>query len=143
MSLLFSCLVVPYYPRVPIHYERDDVRRRIAIMTIGHITPEDILGVLDRQASEGTWSYSVLYDTRASKNIPTPEDLRRVVMRVGTLTARHGPRGPVALVTNSEQLSRMARAYGNLGELTALRVEVFTGVEDAEQWLDQEHHSSI
>jgi hypothetical protein len=36
----------------------------------------------------------------------------------------------------------MARAYASLGELTALDVEVFTRVEDAEEWLDRAHHSS-
>jgi hypothetical protein len=134
---------LPYYPRVPIHYERDDSRQRILIMTTGHVTTEDVLGVVDRQAQEGAWCYSVLYDARAGTNTPTPEDLRRVVMRVGMLTARHGPRGPVALVTKTPQMSRMARAYSNLGELTALDVEVFTCVEDAEQWLDRVHHSSM
>jgi hypothetical protein len=128
---------------VPIHYERDDTRQRILIMTTGHVTADDVLGVVDRQAEEGAWPYSVLYDARAGRNTPTPEDLRRVVMRVGMLTARHGPRGPVALVTRSPQLSRMARAYASLGQLTALDVEVFTRVEDAEQWLDKMQHFSI
>ena len=128
---------------MPLHYERDDARHRVLIMTTGHVTTEDVLGAVDRQAAEGTWSYSVLYDMRTGKNIPAPEDLRRVVMHVGMLTARHGPRGPVALVTTTPQMSRMARAYSKLGELTALDVEVFTHIEDAEQWLDQVHHSSM
>jgi hypothetical protein len=112
-------------------------------MTAGHVTTEDVLDAVDRQAEEGTWSYSVLYDARAGKNAPTPEDLRRVVMRVGMLTARHGPRGPVAFVTKSPHMLRMARAYSNLGQLTALEVEVFARVEDAEQWLDRVHHTSM
>ena len=128
---------------MPLHYERDDTRERILILTTGHVTTEDVLGAVERQADEGTWSYSVLYDVRAGKNIPTPEDLRRVVMRIGMLTARHGPRGPVAMVTKSAQMSRMARAYSNLAELTALHVEVFTRVEDAEEWLDRVHHTSM
>jgi hypothetical protein len=127
---------------VPIHYERDDTKQRILIMTTGHVATEDILGVVDRQAEEGAWSYSVLYDARAGKNAPTADDLRRVVMRVGMLTARHGPRGPVALVTGSPQVSKMGRAYASLGQLTALDVEVFTRIEDAEDWLDKMHHSS-
>jgi hypothetical protein len=128
---------------VPLHYERDDARQRISILTTGHVTTEEVLAAVDRQAEEGTWSYSVLYDVRAGKNTPTPEDLRRVVMRVGILTARHGPRGPVALVTKTPHMSRMARAYSNLGALTALDVKVFTRIEDAEQWLDGVHHTSM
>ncbi len=127
---------------MPIHYERDDDGQRIRIMMTGHVTTEDVLGLVDRQAREGTWSYSVLYDTRASKSLPTPDDLHRVVMRVGTLTVRHGPRGPVALVTTSPQFSRMCHAYARLGELTALDVRAFASVEEAEDWLSQAHPSS-
>jgi len=128
---------------VPLHYERDDERQRILILTTGHVTTEEVLAAVERQAEEGTWSYSVLYDVRAGKNTPTSDDLRRVVMRVGMLTARHGPRGPVAMVADKPHMSRMARAYSNLGELTALDVQVFTRLEDAEEWLDRMHHTSM
>jgi hypothetical protein len=57
---------------VPIHYERDDERRRLNIMTVGQVAPEDILGVLERQAKEGAWSYGVLYDARAGRNARRP-----------------------------------------------------------------------
>lgn len=130
---------------MPIHYERDDARRRIIIMTTGHVTPEDVRGALERQSNEGAWSYAVLYDARAGTNVPTAKDVRHLVLHVGTLTARHGPRGPVALISSNTQLSRMGRAYSSLGELTALNVQVFTDVDDAERWLDeaQKAHPSI
>ena len=127
---------------MPIHYERDDSRRRIVIMTTGHVTPEEVRGVLERQAREGAWSYSVLYDARAGRNVPTLDDVRRLVLHVGELTCRYGPRGPVALVTTNPQLSKMGRAYANLGELTSLDVQVFTDVDAAEQWLDEAPHTS-
>ena len=122
---------------MPVHYERDDARRRIIIMTTGHVTPEDVRGTMERQAHEGAWSYAVLYDARAGTNVPTADDVHRLVLLVGTLTARHGPRGPVALVSGSTRLSRIGRAYSRLGELTALNVQVFADVDDAERWLDE------
>ena len=122
---------------MPVHYERDDARRRIIIMTTGHVTPEDVRGAVERQAHEGAWSYTVLYDARAGTNVPTADDVHRLVLLVGTLTARHGPRGPVALVSGSTGLSRIGRAYSRLGELTALNVQVFAEVDDAERWLDE------
>jgi hypothetical protein len=122
---------------VPIHYERDDRRRRIIIMTTGRVTPEDVRGALDRQANEGTWSYAVLYDARAGTNVPTAADLHELVMHIGALTARHGPRGPVAFVGGTARLLKAGRAYSSLGELTALDVKVFTDVDDAERWLEQ------
>ena len=127
---------------VAIHYERDDSARRIVIMTTGQVTQEDVLATLERQAREGAWSYSVLYDARAGRNIPTIEEVRRLVLHVGQLTCRYGPRGPVALISTNPQLSRMARAYANLGELTSLDVRVFTDVADAERWLDEAHPAS-
>ena len=120
-----------------IHYERDDPRRRIVIMSTGKVTSDEVLASLDRQAKEGAWSYSVLYDARAGRSVPTIDEVRRLVLHVGQLTCRYGPRGPVALVTTDPQLSRIGHAYANLGELTALDVRVFTDVEDAEQWLDE------
>jgi hypothetical protein len=127
---------------VPIHYERDDTRRRILIMTTGEVTSEEVRDTLERQAKDGAWSYSVLYDTRAGRNVPTIEDIRRLVLFVGQLTCRYGPRGPVAMVSGDPQLSRMARAYSNLGELTSLDVKVFTDVDAAERWLDDAHPAS-
>jgi hypothetical protein len=127
---------------VAIHYERDDPRRRIVIMSTGKVTSDEVLASLDRQAKEGAWSYSVLYDARAGRSVPTIDEVRRLVLHVGELTCRYGPRGPVALVTTNPQLSRIGHAYANLGELTALDVRVFTDVEDAEQWLDEARQTS-
>ena len=121
-----------------VHYERDDSRRRITIMTTGVVTPDEVRGALDRQAREGTWSYCVLYDTRAALNMPTPDDLRELVLHVGMLTTRCGRRGPVALISNNREFSRLGRAYSTLGELTALDVAVFGSVEEAEAWLAQQ-----
>ena len=122
---------------MPIHYERDDLRRRIIIMTTGRVTPEEVRNALDRQANEGTWSYAVLYDARAGTNVPTKADLHRVVMHIGALTAKHGPRGPVAFVSGNDRLSQAGRVYSSLGELTALHVQVFTDVDAAERWLEE------
>jgi hypothetical protein len=46
------------------------------------------------------------------------------------------------MVSGDPQLSRMARAYSNLGELTSLDVKVFTDVDAAERWLDDAHPAS-
>jgi hypothetical protein len=119
-----------------IRYERDDRRRRVHIMSVGPTTTEQVLGTLDRQAADGAWSYSVLYDARASASKPTGNDLRALLLRVGELTTRYGPRGPVAFVTSSARLSRAGQAYANAGELTALNMKVFTSLADAERWLD-------
>src|SRR5262245_38426268 len=120
-----------------VDYQRDDSRCRITIITTGKVTTDEVIAVLDRQAHEGTWSYAVLYEARGGENVPRPDDLRRLLLHVGTLTARYGPRGPVALVTSVPRLTRMGRLYSTLGELTALDMEVFSDVAHAEAWLTE------
>ena len=73
---------------MPIHYERDDRKRRIVITSAGPVTAADALAIIDRQAAEGAWTYSVLYDTRAGLNLPTPADLHQLLLRVGVLTTK-------------------------------------------------------
>jgi hypothetical protein len=53
------------------------------------------------------------------------------------LTARHGPRGPVALVVQDPALTKMGRRYASLGDLTALHVRLFADMNEAERWLDE------
>jgi hypothetical protein len=121
---------------MPIHYERDDDRHRIVAVSIGTVTLDEALAVIDRQAAEGAWSYGVLYDARAGDASPSTEDLHQLVRHVGRLTTEHGPRGRVALVVLDPALSKMARRYASLGELTALDARVFTTIREAERWLD-------
>jgi hypothetical protein len=121
---------------MPIHYERDDERHRIVAVSIGTVTLEEALAVIDRQLAEGAWSYGVLYDVRAGHASPSAADVYELVKHVGRLTTKHGPRGRVALVVLDPALSKMARRYASLGELTALYVRVFTSIRAAERWLD-------
>jgi hypothetical protein len=121
---------------MPIHFERDDERRRIAVISVGTITLEETLAFMNRQAAEGMWSFDVLYDARASKVPPTPAEVHAVVQRLGVLTTRHGPRGRVAFVAGDAALTKMGQRYAALGELTALNARVFATLEEAETWLD-------
>jgi hypothetical protein len=123
---------------MPIQYERDDRKRRIVVTSAGAVTLADALSVIDRQAAESAWTYSVLYDTRASLDLPTPADLHQLLLRVGVLTTKHGPRGPVAFVVLDPALSKIASRYARMSDLTALDVRLFTSVSDAEHWLDEQ-----
>jgi hypothetical protein len=100
------------------------------------VTLSEALAIMDRQAMEGAWSYGVLYDARASLYVPTADDLVAMATRVGVLTTKYGPRGPVALVVGDSAHHKVGRRYASLGELTALDVRVFTTLDEAESWLD-------
>jgi len=119
-----------------IQFESDTRRMRCVATPVGAVTLAETLAIMDRQANEGAWSYAVLYDARASTYVPTSDDLIAMTKRVGMLTTRYGPRGPVALVVGDSALHKMGRRYSSLGELTSLDVRVFTTLEEAETWLD-------
>ena len=121
---------------MPLHYERDDERQRIAVTSIGDVSLDETLALIDRQAREGAWSYSLLYDARASERIPTPADLQRLVLHVGNLTMKYGPRGRVAFVVVHRSHQKMAHHYERMAALTAADVRVFATIEEAELWLD-------
>jgi hypothetical protein len=123
---------------MPLHYERDDRTRRIVVRAVGTVTLAEALAVMDRQAAEGAWSYGVLYDARASAGAPTAADVHQLILRVGALTVKHGPRGRVAFVASDPMLSKMGRRYASLGDLTALDFRLFTTSTEAESWLDED-----
>ena len=124
-----------------VHYERDDERQRILVRAEGPPSLEETLAIINRQAADGAWSYAVVYDSRGASRGPTTEELHEVIRLVGKLTAKHGPRGPVAVVISNADFFRAAKRYAALGELTALEVELVATPEAAEIWLQQVKHS--
>jgi hypothetical protein len=115
-------------------YERDDLRRRIRVTLEGRFDVDAIAATFDRQASEGTWHYSRLYDLRGVRETPTTEQIRALLSQVRERIRLHGPRGPVAVVTEHPALYGMVRMYMSLGENDGT-VEVFHNVADADGWL--------
>jgi hypothetical protein len=120
---------------MPLHYELDEARRRILVVSHGVVTLAETVAIIDRQAAAGAWSLPTLYDARAAANVPTSDEIHQLVQYVGSLTTKYGPRGPVALVMLDPDHFTMGQRYASLGGLTALAVGLFLGVEDAERWL--------
>ena len=118
-------------------YERDDVRRRITVITTGAVTSGEILAMVDRQAAEGTWSYAMLYDASDADSVASADEVRVLDRHVATLIRAHGRRGPVAVLTREAAIFGMTRMYATLGESSHQRVDVFRDPPDAERWLAQ------
>jgi hypothetical protein len=75
---------------MPIEYYRDDQRRVTILTMIGPCSTDDILRVIDRQASEQTWEYARLYDLRAAvidASAFAHTNLQRIADRVKVLSA--------------------------------------------------------
>jgi hypothetical protein len=123
---------------MPVIYERDDLRRQIRVTLSGHVTVEDLLAIVDRQAAEGTWPYALWYDARRIRKAAPghADEVRRVLHHVVATSATHGARGPVAIVTDQPADYEMVRAYSQLGATARITVEVFRDPGDAERWLE-------
>jgi len=121
---------------MPITYERDDERRRITVTTVGTVAYEDVMAVVDRQASEGTWHYGMLYDSRLVSTVASQADVRMGLKHVETLSRAFGQRGPVAFVTTMPAAYGMVRMYSILAGQMHQSVEVFRDIGDAERWIE-------
>jgi hypothetical protein len=47
---------------VPLTYQRDDERQRITVTFNGPAVLDELMVIVQRQADEGLWAYSVLYE---------------------------------------------------------------------------------
>ena len=124
-------------------YVRQDDRRQITVTTGGDVNVTDVISVIDRQAAEGTWTYRVLYDERASTTALTLEELRRIVDRVSVMSRRHGPRGPVAIVIGDAGNYSAGRVYEALAGSAKLSFRMFRDLDAAQAWLDESTNVAV
>ncbi len=90
---------------------------------------------LNRLITQGTWQYSVLYDSRQVASVASQDDVRAGLRHVELLSRTHGTRGPVAFVTTMPAAFGMVRMYSTLAGQLHQAVEVFRDIGDAERWL--------
>jgi hypothetical protein len=117
-------------------YRRDDERRRLTVAVNGPVTLEDVVDIVQRQAAEGTWSYSMLYDERRATSTLTREETRQLLALIGQLRAAHGPRGRVAVVFDADASLGIGRVDSARGDIMGLDTAVFRDVARAEAWLE-------
>src|SRR5579864_5103446 len=70
---------------MPIRYELDDLRRRVAVTIEAAFQTDDVLAIMARQRAEHTWTYSMLYDLPGMTGKPTVADLRRLLSEAAEL----------------------------------------------------------
>ena len=120
-----------------INYARDDARRRITATSMGVVTVEGILGIIERQITENTWSYALLHDSGAAITEPDPETgVDRLIGYVRSAARRLGRRGPVAVVIAGPAGEDIARDYSAV-EWDVGPVAFFRSRAEAETWLDR------
>ena len=118
-----------------IKYHRNDQRRLTIVSVTGPCLIDDILRVLDRQASEHTWEYASLYDLRAAViDTSAPTDLQRIANRVKVLSAGR-QRGEVGIAIQPDPaLFLLALMYTSLTK-GFLTIEVLLSATQIRAWL--------
>jgi hypothetical protein len=116
-------------------YRRDDALRRIRVTVRAPLDTSEFLGIIDRQAAEGTWTFGMICDLRAVDEPPPPNDMAQFFGRVLTHTKVLGQRGPVALVTRERRMIARSQSYATHAATRGHDVEVFWDLDEAEDWL--------
>ena len=96
---------------MPLTYKRDDARRRISFMLTEPLTEDELIRAIDRQLTEGTWSYGLVYDTRQlvlSRRVAISAHAAAYVADIAT---RVGLRGSVAILVSGGDMAAMSEAH--------------------------------
>jgi len=119
---------------MPIQYARDDAHRRLMVTVEGPFQRSEILTVIERQRTEDTWSYGLLYDLRRATGHPTLAELREIMDDAAAWRAAEGSRGPVALLATEPIMYGRLCTYAALGQ-SKLTIQVFRDLDQADAWL--------
>jgi hypothetical protein len=120
---------------MPVRYDRDDVRRRVAITVEGELRTSEMLTVAEQHGGEDTWGYGMLFDLRRMTGHPTPADLRAMIDQAASSRPIEQLRGPVAIVATDPIVYRVACTYAALGH-AKLAIQVHRDVDEADLWLN-------
>jgi hypothetical protein len=123
---------------MPIQQQKDDARRLLRWTALPPLTLAEVLAQFDTQAGEGLWQYGLVVDLRSA--ILPAEEARALLAGITELAARHGPPGPVALVTTRAPDVANAQVYSIRSAKVGFRVEVFWDIDEALKWLDRHGH---
>jgi hypothetical protein len=120
---------------MPIEYQRHDQRRLTIVTVTGPCSTDDILRVIDGQASEHAWDYARLYDLRAAViDASAHTDLQRIADRVKALSAGR-QRGAVGIaIPPQPALFLLGLMYTTVVK-DFLTIEVLLSVAQIHAWL--------
>jgi CheY-like chemotaxis protein len=117
-------------------YVRDDDRRRIRVTALVALEAADVAAVVERQASEGTWQFDIVYDLRAVTGARTWIDAKEAADLVRRYVTQYGRRGRVAVVTREITMVGIAQGYAYETAKSGIDVQIFWDVSDAVDWLE-------
>lgn len=121
---------------MPIVVNRDDQQRRVTVTVSDPWSVEEVAIASERQIAEQTWRYGTLYDLRGSTWVPSEPDMQWLAQRGQQLAARHGARGPVAVLVDASASELLAQRYAQYGRLRGDQdaIQIFRNEADALRW---------
>ncbi|HWF84146.1 MAG TPA: hypothetical protein VG222_04850 [Vicinamibacterales bacterium] len=122
---------------MPIDLARDERRQWLIAAATGILTIEEILEFMQvARSSVDARMMPLLFDARGASTTATDADVDRAVAIVRNLN-RHGPRGHVALVADTDRLfGLMLRYETGCAAIDVRIIRVFRQRADAERWLE-------
>ena len=122
-------------------YKRDDARRRISLTLTEPLTEDELIRAIDRQLTEGTWSYGLVYDTRQLVTSARVAISPPAAAYVADIATRVGPRGPVAILVSGGDMAAMSEAHASRSQRSGRGVKVYWSPAEALQWLEAQRSS--
>ena len=113
--------------------------RRCLVRYSGSLRADDVKATLEEQAGRGGWYLLTLIDlTEATGTEVTFADMQDLAACLRKLRSLHGPRGPVAIVADKDDLYCAARMYAiSMHSATGMAVAAFRRIDEAERWLGE------
>ena len=121
---------------MPLIYKRDDQQRLITVTLTQPFSVDDILSAIDRQASEGTWEYAILYDQRGVTHILTETELEQMAHQVA-VAGKDRKRGPVGLAIRPDPALFIGGLTYTKLTREVMDVEVLLSATQIESWLSR------
>lgn len=123
---------------MPVTVTHDEARERCTIQLTGLITLGDLEAGVDQQVAAGGWRLPTAIDTSDATGISLNfSDIQQLVAFVGVRVARHGRRGPVAIIAPHDLVYGVARMYEMAFAAAALPITLLVtrSSVEADEWL--------
>lgn len=123
---------------MPLHYQRDDVHRRVVLTGERQVTAKEWVDCLAQQVEDGAWHYATLYDFTAPHSaLPGPDEAAKLTTTALQLQEEVGIRGPLAFAVGDYPEYHGVRGWvDTVGTRLPYKVQAFRTRQDAERWLE-------
>jgi len=115
-------------------YLSDATRRLVLVTAFQKLTGDDLVAIIDRQRTDGSWPFGLVYDMRRVEGVISEREAATVAEHVRIAVAVDGPRGRTALVTNRADVLASGFEYAYRTSQN-IKVEIYQDLQEAIAWV--------